>query len=153
MCYQDDGPVRPRLIDRLLDAAFTDIVQSRGSLIQNENGRVLEKDPGQGEPLLLPAGEVLPALGYRGLIAAGHGFDFIMNAGHAASTANVLVASVIRAVSDILRNGSGEHEWILSHVANQSCNARTGNVVNRHAAKKYLAAARMSQPHQDAQPG
>ncbi len=67
---QDDGAVGPGGIDGFLDEPFAGVVQRRGPLVEDQDRRVLEEDPGQGDPLPLTAGEVLAALGDAGLIAA-----------------------------------------------------------------------------------
>lgn len=47
-------PVLSKIADGLLDFRFVDGVNIAGDLVQNNNGRVLQKRPGNGNPLLLP---------------------------------------------------------------------------------------------------
>ena len=58
-------------------------------------GRVLQEDPGQGDPLPLAAGEVLAALGDAGLVAAGHPHDLVVDAGHLGGLADLLRGGVL----------------------------------------------------------
>ena len=60
---EDDGPVGPGGVDRLLNPPLVDVVERRGPLVEDQDRRVLEEDAGQGDPLPLAAGEVLAALG------------------------------------------------------------------------------------------
>ncbi len=55
-------------LDLLLDVLLGGIVQGRGSLVQDENLRLAQEDPRQGDPLPLAAGKVRAALGEPELI-------------------------------------------------------------------------------------
>lgn len=55
-------------LDLLLDVLFRGIVQGRGGLVQDENLRLAQEDPRQGNSLPLTAGEIRAALGEPELI-------------------------------------------------------------------------------------
>ena len=62
-----------------LDAGFRHAVQRGGGLIQYQNGRGLQKHPGDGYPLLLPAGEQRAPLAHIGVEPVGHGADIVVD--------------------------------------------------------------------------
>ena len=75
---------------------LADVVQGRGPLVEDQDRRVLEEDPGQGDPLPLAAGEVLAPLRDAGLVAAGHHHDLVVDAGHLGGPADLLGRGVRR---------------------------------------------------------
>ena len=58
-------------IESTLDLSFCHGVQSGGRLVQNQDGRVLQEDPGDGNTLLLTAGEEGSPLAHVGIEASG----------------------------------------------------------------------------------
>ena len=62
---QNDGSISTGRLDGLANAAFADRVERGGSLVEDQDRRILQKHPCQSDTLLLAAREVLPALGDR----------------------------------------------------------------------------------------
>src|SRR6266576_3444582 len=62
-------PAFEQMLQRLLDECFRFGVERRGGLVQDEDGRVLEERTGDGEALLLAAGEPEAPLTDLGLVA------------------------------------------------------------------------------------
>src|SRR5436190_23776692 len=50
MRYEDDGAIGAGLVDGALHGAFADVVESRCSLIEDEDRRVLQEDTRQRQP-------------------------------------------------------------------------------------------------------
>ena len=65
--------VRPlaELFQRILHQPFALVVQRAGGLVQNQDGRVLQEHPGNGDALLLPAGQLHAPLAHIGVVAVG----------------------------------------------------------------------------------
>ncbi len=77
---QDDGAVGAGGVDGILHPSLTLVIQRGGPLVEDQDRRVLEEDPGQGNPLSLASGEVLAPLGHRSLVSARHLHDLLMDA-------------------------------------------------------------------------
>ena len=56
VCDNEGSAVFGQFFQGILYHFFTLVVQGRGSLIEDQDRRVFKKHPGDGEPLLLPAG-------------------------------------------------------------------------------------------------
>ena len=56
------GTALGQIIKGVLDLGFGDGIQGRGGLVQNQNGRILQENPGDGNALLLSTGEQGAAL-------------------------------------------------------------------------------------------
>ncbi len=58
---EDRGAVIAGQAQGALDASFTDVVERAGSLVENQDGCLLEQDARDGEALTLTPGKVLTA--------------------------------------------------------------------------------------------
>ena len=58
-----------QLANRLLDVEFVVRVDARGRLVEHQDRRILKQGARDREPLALPTGQVLPALGQNGVVA------------------------------------------------------------------------------------
>ena len=56
-------------------------VQVGGGLVQNHHCRVLQKQPGDGEPLLLAPGKAVAPLPHHGVQAVGQALDQVVDLG------------------------------------------------------------------------
>ena len=81
MGYHQGGASLAQLVQGLLDENFRGVVQSGGSFIQNQDGGILQKYPGDAKPLLLAAGEPHTTLTDHGVVAMLHGHDVIVDVG------------------------------------------------------------------------
>ena len=112
---QDEGQVRVGE-----EALFYDIrvllVQGAGAFVYQEDGAVMDKGPGDGHPLLLPAGEIAALLAYDGVQAIGHGGKV---AGQGAVLQGLLHLFIGEgfAQGDIVPDGGVEEEHVLLNVA------------------------------------
>ena len=57
------------LVERALDFALGAGVQRAGGFVQQQDGRILQDGAGDGDALLLAAGQFQPALAHHGVIA------------------------------------------------------------------------------------
>ena len=65
----DRGAPLGGALQRLLDEPLGLGVQGRGGLVEDQHPRVHQQHPGDGEPLLLPAGQPVAALAGHGVVA------------------------------------------------------------------------------------
>ena len=75
----DGGPSLRELFKGFLQFGLRHAVQCGGRLVQNQHRRVLQEDPGNGNPLLLSAGEQRAPLPHIGVKAVGHGHDVVVD--------------------------------------------------------------------------
>ena len=68
---QEGGAAPGELLDRLADQGLVLDVDGAGGLVEDQDGRVAEHGPGQGDPLPLAAGEAVAALADDGVVALG----------------------------------------------------------------------------------
>ena len=83
----DQGGAAPaQLVEGMLDPGFRDAVQGGGGLVQNEDGRIFQKNPGNGYPLLLAPGQQGAPLAHIGVEPVGHGGNIVVQLRPASST-------------------------------------------------------------------
>ena len=71
------------------------VVQGRGGLVQNQDRRVFQENPGDADPLLLPSGELYAPLAHIGVIPLG-----------AASAMNSWAPASLAARDDLFPSGA-----------------------------------------------
>ena len=92
----NDRPVFHQVIDGLLDLAFRLHVHGGGGFVQDEDGRVTQDRPGNGEPLLLAAGEPDPPFADVTVVTVGHGHDEVVGISRpAAASISAMVAFLL----------------------------------------------------------
>ena len=67
----EGGAPAGQLFQGLLHQALALVVQGAGGLVQNQDGRIFQEHPGDGNALLLPAGELDAPLAHEGVISLG----------------------------------------------------------------------------------
>ena len=115
-----------------LDFGLGNRVQGGGGLVQNQNGGILQEDPGDGDALLLPAGEQGAPLAYIGLEALGHGQDVLVDLRLLCRLDDLFHGGAGFAVADVFQNGVGKQEHILLHNADVFVKAALGNLPDVH---------------------
>ncbi len=131
-------------LQRRLDAAFRLHVDGAGAVVQNEDGGLDKQGAGDGDALLLPAGEIDAALADFGVVAAGQRGDKVVGLGHLGRGDHLVVAGVGPSVADVVADRAGEEHGLLqrradlaaqrvfvdiAHVAASIVAQRTGYVV------------------------
>ena len=152
---QDHRAVLPGGVDGPLHRPLADVVQRRRGLVEDQDRRVLQEHAGQRQALPLAAGQVLAALGHLGLVAARHGHDLVVQAGHLGGAADGLRGrQPLHAVGDVLarscrrrRTATGRRSRSGRPMASRdSDSSGTPPTVTRPA-------ARVGQAQQHLQPG
>ncbi len=64
-----------------LDVAFALAVERGGCFVKDQDRRVLQNCPGEGNPLSFPAGKDYPAVAHFGLVTVGKAADKIIGTG------------------------------------------------------------------------
>ena len=100
-------------LELLLDIALRLHVHGRRGVVQDQDGRILQEGPGQGDALLLAAGEPHATLAYDGVVAVRHGVDEVVGIRHDCGFLHLLEAAVRPAVGDVALDGVGEQEHVL----------------------------------------
>ena len=92
-------------------------VEGGGGLVEDQDRRILEKDTGDGEALLLPARELDAALADQGIEPVRQGGDHRVEPGAARGGGDVRLRGAEPAVGDVLADRAAEQEDILLHDA------------------------------------
>ena len=107
------GKLRQRWLDRPLGLG----VERRGRLVQDQDRRVLEEHAGDGQALLLPAGEFHAALADDRVEPVRQLGDHRRPAGPARRLLDLRLGGFEPAVGDVLADRAAEEEDILLHDA------------------------------------
>ncbi len=78
----DRGAARADGVDGLLHGLLGLGVQGAGRLVKDEDGRVAQDRAGDGQALLLPAGEPVAALPHHRVVAVGQGLQVLVDLRH-----------------------------------------------------------------------
>ena len=100
-------------IKRGLNLALGGGIQRAGRLVQNEHARVFQEDTGDGDALLLAAGEHHAALADDGVVSVRHGHHVLVNFSQFGGLDHIVHRRVRAAVADIIQNRTREEEDIL----------------------------------------
>mgnify|MGYP000706986087 CR=1 FL=1 len=106
------------------------VVQSAGGLVQDQNGRVLQEDAGDGDALLLAAGELNAALTDVGVEAILQGEDEPLGTGQTGRFDDLLTGGTGLAVGDVVRHRAAEQIHVLLDDADVLTQALEGDVLD-----------------------
>ena len=109
------GPAFHELVHGLLDRHLGSGVHGGGRLVENQDFRIRQEGPGDGQKLPLPLGDVGSALVELHVVAAGHSHDKSVGVGGLGGLHHLLVAGVKLTVADIVPDGAGEQPGVLQY--------------------------------------
>src|SRR6266446_4954966 len=89
-------------LQRSLDQPLAHGIESRGGLVEDEDPRILEEHPGDGDTLLLAARQLVPALADDRVVAIGKLSDSLVDGGGTSRYLELLVGSVRLRVVEVL---------------------------------------------------
>nr|ACR35398.1 unknown [Zea mays] len=115
--HQDGGPPLHQPLQRLLQHALRLRVQRARRLVQQQDGRVLEHRPGDGDPLLLPARQLHAPLADRGPVPIGQLAHEAVHVRRLRRLDHLLLARAFLAVRDVFQDARREEDWLLLHQA------------------------------------
>ena len=90
------------------------LVQPRGRLVEQQQGRVAEQRAGDADPLALPAGEPDALRSELGVVAVREGDDEVVRGGRSRRGLD-LVRARIGPVGDVVAHAAGEQHGLLQH--------------------------------------
>ena len=120
--------------------------RNTGGLVQNQDGRVLQEHTGNGDALLLAAGELDPSLAHIGVVAVLQSPDKAIGPCQPGSLLNFLPGGTGLAIGDVLGHRAAEQVHVLLHDADVLPQALQGDMadilpVDEDAAVRHLVKA------------
>mmetsp|Transcript_2591 Transcript_2591/g.6027 ORF Transcript_2591/g.6027 Transcript_2591/m.6027 type:complete len:289 (-) Transcript_2591:968-1834(-) len=118
----DDGGVATALqqsVQSRLHHSLASRVQRRRGLVQDQDLRVAHDSTGDGDALLLPAGEGHASLPHERIIACGEGHYEVVRVGLLCRGLQHLTGGLLAPIGDVFSNASAEQHRLLPHVADQ----------------------------------
>ena len=115
MSNRNRGAVFRKLLQALLDPAFTFVIQCAGSFIQDQDRRIFKEYPCNRNPLLLSAGKSGASFAYISVISIRQFHDKIMDACTFGGFDDLIVSSTWFSIGNIIFNGSIKKINILLH--------------------------------------
>ena len=112
-----DGDFAFELVDGFAKGVRGVVVQVAGGFVEDEYGRTLEQGAGDGDALLLAAGESGAVFADFGLVALWESFECVVDAGGLAGDDHIFEAGVGVAQHDVVVDGAGEEHGVLRHDA------------------------------------
>ena len=102
VCDRDGSPVFGQFLQALLDPAFAFIVQGTGCLVQDQDWRILQEHPCDGDTLLLTAGQTGAPLANIGVVSVRKLPDEVMDIGAFRGRDDLIHGSSGPAVGDVI---------------------------------------------------
>ena len=103
-------------------------------VVKHHHRGVLHQHPGDGHPLLLPAGEGDPPLPHHGVVPVGELGDGLIHTGHRRGVAQRRLRRVGTGGGNVLPDRSGEQEGLLEHQADLAAQGLPADVPDVHPA-------------------
>ena len=130
MGNDNGGPILHEVVQRPLHLAFRLGIQGGGRLVQNQDGGVLQKRPGNGEPLLLAAGKPHPGLADHGVEAPRQGLDKVQGIGGTGRRPHLGLGGIAAAIHDVVAHRIVEENGLLGHHGELPAQAVQGQPAN-----------------------
>ena len=137
-------------VQRLLHRGFGDGVQCGGRFVQHQDTRILEDRAGDGDSLLLPAGEAYAVFADLGIVAFREFHDELVRIRHFRGFDDLRVHGVFTAVFDVVLHRSAEKERFLKHDADILAERFHTHVPQVHAVDFDAAGGHVEETHQQA---
>jgi len=102
---------------RLLDLQFGARIHAGGGLIEDQDTRIRQGGPGNGQQLALPLADVGAPLREGGMVAVRQAADELVRVGEDGGLNHLLVRRVQPAIADVLHHRVGEEKVVLEHHA------------------------------------
>ena len=118
-----------------LDLGLVLHIQAGGGLIQQDDGGVLQKGPGDGDALAFPAGELGPVFPDGGVVALGQPADKLVAVGGFGGGKHFLVGGSVFAETDVFHHRVVKQYHVLKHhrvITEQHFRVHGGNVHAAH---------------------
>ena len=138
----DEGrAVRRMFLERFANTLFGTGVDGGHGIVEHQDRRPQQRGPGDGHPLLLPAGQRHPALPHQGLVLFRQLVDEPVDLGGGGGVLDGGVIGPRIAVGDVVLKRGREQERILLNHAHGPAQGLEGDVANVLAVHRDPAAA------------
>ena len=114
-------------------------IDRAGGLVQDQDAWVGEYGPGDGDALLLAAGELDSALADLCVVAVRHSTDKLVRVGGLRGGGDLLVGRVELAIFDIHARGAVEQERVLQHHPDLSAKCALPHIFDVEAVDEHPA--------------
>ena len=142
----EGGPAGEQRRHRGLDELLAFRVQVAGGFVEDQDLGRREDRPGDGQPLLLAAGELDAALADERLVLFGKFDDELVRIGAAGGVFDLGVRGVVPAVGDVVPHRAVEEEHVLLHDGQQVAIGAQPKVPNVGAVEQNAAPGRIVKP-------
>ena len=112
------------------DDLFGAGVDRRDRVVENQDRRVFQQRAGDGDTLLLPAGNGHAALAQHGLVAVLEIDDVVAHIGQRGGAVNLFLRGIVNAEADVVGDGVREQKVILRHVGAGAAHRVDGQAVH-----------------------
>jgi hypothetical protein len=109
----DGGPARAQALEGVGDAGLAGRVQVGGGLVQDQQGRVGDPGPGEGDQLALPGRQQRAPLADLGVVAVGQAGDDLVGPDGAGGRLDLGPGRLGPAEADVVQDRAREQEPVL----------------------------------------
>ena len=138
--HDQGGPVLHEYTQTGVDPLFHLDVDGARGVVENQDGRVDQKGPCDGDALALAARERVPAFADDRVVALGQTLDESVRTGRGGGGDDLLVGGIGSPVGDVVADGDGEEEWLVEDHADVGPQAGQGEVADVVAVDEDRAA-------------
>ena len=138
--HHQRGASPAELVQRSADLLLCHGVQRAGRLVQNQDGRILQENPGDRKTLLLSARKTDAPLADDGIVAVGKRLHILMDVRPAGGFDDLLMGRVEAAVANVVLDRGVEQIDILLDDTDVPAEGAQRKAVNLLAVKENLAA-------------
>ena len=147
------GASHHQFLQTRLDCLLGAGVEGRGRLVEDEDGGVLQHRAGDGDALLLPAGQPEATLADDRVVAVAEPADEDVGVGASGDVEDLLLGGVGASVGDVLADGAGEQRRLLEDHADHAAQLRGGEVLAVMTVDTQGTGGRPVQPEQQVDEG
>ena len=141
-----------QLVHRFLDLLLGSRVDVAGRLVEDKKRRVLDHRPGNGEELLLSAGDGAGILDHM-IQATWERADVMPHGSLMEGIVDFLVGNAFGVVDEVLADGPLEHPRILKDHAEDVVDFLAGHVLDGNAVDEDIAAVDLVEAHEEVDHG
>ena len=135
-------------LQRGLHHAFAFGIKRAGGFVEQEQRRVFQHGPGDGDALALTARQAHAALAQKGVVVIRQRHDELVRKRRMRCRSDFIVAGVGAAVADVLERAGREHHRVLRHDADAPPQRLQVHLVGGHAVERDAAGLRVVKAQQ-----
>ena len=151
--YGDGRSVAHERLQRHLDVSLARRVERRRGLVENQDARVVQDDPGDREPLALSTGQPVAALPDNGVVPVWERIDPVVDVCGSRGGLDLSLGGVGPGVQQIAPQAGVEQVALLRHVPDHAGEGVQLDVADVHAVDLHCAFGRIVQPRNQVRDG